>query len=110
MLYYGYSTVFMALYGGFMAVADMSGHLILFGLGVVIILLFIVIARISAVKKMLEALEMKLTLAEPVPVAQKAVSIPKRESVALQAGSAGIPNEVIAAISAAVNQYCIENT
>jgi len=94
-----------------MAIAEMSGqigYLILFGIGVVIILLFVLIARVSAVKKMLETLDMKLTPAKPVTAAKAVASVPKSRPASVATGPAAVPNEVIAAICAAVNQYSIE--
>ena len=83
-------------------------ELTLFGIGVVIVLLFILIARVSAIKKTLNALNMKLN--PPVAAAREAVNVPKSKPASSAAGPKAVPNEVIAAIGAAVNQYCIENT
>ena len=92
-----------------MAVAEMSGqiaYLTLFGLGVVIVLLFILIARVSALKKMLAALDIKLSpAAKPVAEPKAAASVPKSKPVT---SPAAVPNDVIAAICAAVSQYSIE--
>jgi len=96
-----------------MVIAEMSGQiglLTLFGLGLVIVLLFILIARVSAVKKTLEALDMKLSPAKPIARATEAVKAPQSKPASVQTGPATVPNEVIAAISAAVNLYCLENT
>ena len=96
-----------------MTIIEISGQigiLLLLGLGVVITLLFILIARVSALGKMINAIDKKLIAAAPVAEAKKVVSIPKSAAPPLGAGPVTVPDAVIAAISAAVNQYCIENT
>jgi len=76
-----------------------SGFLAVLGLG--ILLLIILIIRVSIVEKRLNALEEKLSIVE----AKAIVNVPVSGLSSVNAGSAAIPNAVIAAISAAVNEY-----
>jgi Na+-transporting methylmalonyl-CoA/oxaloacetate decarboxylase gamma subunit len=89
-----------------MPVAEMSGQtgiFILLGLGIVIILLFRLITLISTLSKSVDAIEKAVSAAG---VNNKYVPI--NESPSLEEDSA-VPSAVIAAISAAVNQYRIVN-
>ena len=95
-----------------MEITNGGNMIIQLGLGLIIILLFILIKRVSALKKIIEEISIKLNSLEPVAVPEgpaRAAPAPAMKPAPVAAGSAEVPNAVIAAISAAVNQYRVEN-
>ena len=82
--------------------AEMPGF-VYFLLGFIILLLFILISRVSALSKMINTLRDMLKEAE----ADRALYI--QGTSPLGSGSKAVPNAVIAAITAAVNQYRMDN-
>ena len=92
-----------------MAIAEMSGqvgNLILLGIGIIIVLLIHLIMRVSALGKMIGDSAKMIDDAE----ASKPANIPVKDSLSLEVDSAIVPNTVVAAIGAALNQYRIENS
>ena len=85
--------------------AEMSGQMgfMYFLVGFIILLLFILIGRVSALTRTVNGLKKSIKNAE--------ANILSRNSVqgSAQAGNTTVPNAVIAAISAAVNMYRSEN-
>ena len=91
-----------------MTITEMSGQsdiLILLGIGIVIILLIHLIKRVSSLSKMMESVSKMISAIE----VNRIVQVPVNETTSLEVGSVVVPNAVIAAISAAVNQYRKEN-
>ena len=78
--------------------AEMTGFMF-FLLGLIIILLFFLISRVSALTKSVKSLSLML----------KEVKA-NQLSASLETGSGAVSNAVIAAITAAVNQYRMENS
>ena len=77
------------------------GSLTWFAIGVIIVLIYL-IRRVSALTRRVDALARRIRAAET----NMAANIPKAAPVA---GPATVPNAVIAAICAAIDQYQMEN-
>ena len=78
-------------------------------LALIIVLLFVLIKRVSALGKMIEEINIKLTPPAPPAPQVKAAPVPVKKPVPAETVSYSVPNAVIAAICAAVNQYRNEN-
>ena len=94
-----------------MTLAEMSGQIgnvLLFGIGIIILLLIHLIYRVSALDKKIDALNKTANAAE-ADIFANAAAIGTIGTPSLEAGSKAIPDTVVAAISAAVNQYRTEN-
>ena len=92
-----------------MTITEMSGQtgiLVLLGIGVVIVLLIYLIKRVSALAKIIDDFHNLIKATET----NKVVYVPVKETASVEAVSAAVPNAVVAAISAALNQYRIDNT
>ena len=83
--------------------ADISGQIgfLFFLIGFVILLLFILIKRVSTLANKIDAVHKAINALE-------AKFAPEKMASSLGAGSV-VPNAVIAAISAAINQYRLDN-
>ena len=84
--------------------ADASGQagFLFLLLGLIVILLFYLISRVSSLTRAVISLKKSLKDAETNIIAQNTISAP------IKGAAAAVPNAVIAAISAAVNQYRTE--
>ena len=90
-------------------ISGQFGNIFLIGIGIIILLLIYLISRVSSLAKKID------TFKETVDAAgtdkfPNAAAIGIIGTPSLEAGSAVIPDAVVAAISAAVNQYRTENT
>jgi len=82
----------------------------LLGIGIIIIFLIYLIRRVNAIARLVEDYGKNVqTSTEAKAEAPKPVYAPVREAPALAAVPGKVPNAVIVAIGAAVNQYRIDN-